>query len=175
MDFGLIEADETVEAVLQGVITEAQQWAAIETDTREATSEHQQQSPQFSPGLQHFGSADQAPLEVLAGSASPQLTLANSVPDATAPDALSHMPPVLSAINPLFLPAQPRRPQSAQLQQTLSAMCDQLSALEDSIQHLPEEVAAGTPAGTHSPQSVRVGATADLLQQRGSLSHMRLF
>ena len=165
MDLGVTEADETVEAVLEGVLEDTQQWADLE-DTREATSVHQQPWPQFLPGLQRAGTADQSSL---AGSASPQLSVPSA---ATVPDALSHMPPVLSAINPLFMPAQPRRPQSAQLQQTLSAMCDQLSALEDSMQ--PEESAAGTSARPLSMQSAEVIATADLSHQEGVLPYVSL-
>lgn len=166
MDLGLTEAAETVEAVLQGVLDDTQQWAALETDIREATSVYQQTRSKISPGFQQAGNADQSPL---AGSASPQLSAPCAV---TVPDALSHMPPVLSAINPLFLAAQPRRPQSAQLQQTLSAMCDQLAALEDSMQ--PEEGAAGTPARPLPAHPSEVTATADLSQQQGVLSDVSL-
>ena len=171
MGFGLTEADETVEAVLQGVLDETQRRADLETNNREANSVHQEQRQQVSPRLQRAGSADQAPLGLLAGSASLQL----GVPTVeAAPDDLSHMPPVLSAINPLFLPPQPGRPPSAQLQQTLSAMCDQLAALEDSMQHLPEESPAGTPARSLSAQLTQVKATADLSQQQGALSYVSL-
>ena len=165
MDFVLTEADENVEAVLQGVLDETQQWATREIDSREATSVQQQQRAKISPKLQRAGSADQAPLGPLAGSASPQLSVSGAE---TASDALSHMPPVLSAIDPLFLPAQPVGPQSAQLQQTLSAMCDQLAALEDSMQHLPEEGAAGTPC----PLSVQSAEVTAHSQQQSALSHV---
>ena len=165
MEYRLTEAEETIDAVLQGVIDDTQQWAAQAADARESSSVlHQHQGPLSVPELQPAGSADQ-PLERLFGH--PQLGAPGA---ATAPDALSQISPVLSAINPLFLPAQASRPQSAQLQQTLSSMSQQLSALEDSMQQPPDESVVGTPARPLSAQSADTRATANLSQQQGALS-----
>lgn len=167
MESGAAEAAEDVDAVLQGVLDDTQQWAALQS---RISSVHQRQMPLSlsEPQQADCTCDDQAPQALLAGSASSQL----SVPRvATAPDPSPHMSPVTSAINPLFLPAQSSRPQSAQLQQTLSAMSDQLTALEESMQHLPEDGAAGTPAGTVSAQSAEVKAIAALSQQQGEPSY----
>ncbi|KAL0052871.1 hypothetical protein WJX82_009039 [Trebouxia sp. C0006] len=57
-------------------------------------------------------------------------------------------------MNPLFQPAQVVRPQSAQLQHTLSSMQRQLSALENSMQQPPGIEADGnTPAGSTADDS----------------------
>lgn len=158
MESGAAEAAEAVDAVFQGVLDDTQQWAALQSG---ASPVHHQQTPQLLPEPQQVDSADQAPQALLAGPASSQL----SVPP------LPHMSPVNSAINPLFLPAQSSRPQSAQLQQTLSAMSDQLSALEESMQQLPEEGAAGTPARPLSGQLAEMKAMADLSLQPGVPSY----
>lgn len=162
MDHRLTEAEDTVDAVLQGVLDDTQQWA----DTAQASSTgHNQQEEQASSELQFAHGADKAPQEILAGIS--QVTLPVPVA-ATAPDAVSHLPPVMSAMNPLFLPAKPNRPQSAQLQRTLSAMCQQLSALEHSMQQLPDEGAIETPAQPPSAPSTEVIASTDFSLAQGT-------
>lgn len=162
MAYRLTEADNTVDAVLQGVLEDTQQWA----DTAEASSTgHKQQEAYTLSELQSKTGAEHAPHETLAGTGQQQLT----VPAApTALGAPSHMPHVMSAMNPLFLPAKPNRPQSGQLQKTLSAMSQQLSALEHSMQQLPDEDAVCTPAGPLSAPSAELIATADSSRQLGA-------
>ena len=149
MESGAAEAAEDVDAVLQGVLADTQQWAALQS---RISSVHQRQMPLSlsEPQQADCRCDDQAPQALLAGSASSQL----SVPRvATAPDPSPHMSPVTSAINPLFLPAQSSRPQSAQLQQTLSGsktcMCWSAHATSNTqLDVLPHIAWQSTPPAT---------------------------
>lgn len=165
MECDASEAAEAVDAVLQGVLDDTQQWAARDSRTSPV---HQQQKPLVLPEPQQADGADQALQPLLAGPASSPLSAPHA---ASAPAPSPPMSPVISAINPLFLPAQSSRPQSAQLQKTLSAMCDQLSALEESMQQLPKDGAASTAARRLSVQPAEVKAMADLSQQPGAPSY----
>lgn len=123
---------------------------------------HQHNSQKL-PEPQQADSADQA-LGLLARSPSSQLTVPHA---ATAPHPSPHIPHVVSVSNPLLLPAQSSRPQSAQLQQTLPAMSDQLSTLEESCSSCHK---TGQPAlllilSCSSVQSAEVDAMADTSQQ----------
>ena len=164
MAYRLTEAEDAVDAVLQGVLDDTQHWA----DSAQASSAgHKQQDPQTLSERQITHDAEQAPQEPMEGMGQQQL-ITPAAP--SAPQALSHLPPVMSAMNPLFLSAKPSRPQSGQLQKTLSAMSQQLSALEHSMQQFPDQDAIGTPAGPLSAPSAEDIATADLQQQQGAFS-----
>lgn len=164
MAYRLTEAEDTVDAVLQGVLDDTQQWA----DTAQASfTGHKQQEAYTLSELQPTHGTEQAPQAQLAGTGQQQLTVSAA---RTALDAPSQLPHVMSAMNPLFLPAKPSRPQSGLLQRTLSAMGQQLAALEHSMQQLPDEDAIGTPAGPLSAPSAEAITTADSSQQQRAFS-----
>ena len=151
---GLTEAEETVDAVLQDVVDSTQQWSEYTAEATQAFGS--QQMPQSVPEQQHSFSADQDPERRATALDTTELS---SYGLAVPSDALSSMLQVESAVNPLFLPAEPSRPQSAQLQQTLSAMSRQLLALEESMQQQPE----AAQSSVHSAETVTAAASA--LQQ----------
>ena len=166
VEHNIVDAEETVDAVLQEVVDDVQHWTAHQAQDvqdiagyAEGTLRHPQ--PRLTGQLS--ASFDQA-LRYQVGTAKVLPTNVSAVAATAA--ALSHLPPVVSAINPLFQPAQPVRPQSAQLQQTLSSMTSQLSALEDSMQQpaqagtLSEHATVQPRAETSGKSSQRPGESA---------------
>ena len=162
IEHNIVDAEETVDAVLQEVVDDVQHWTAHKAqDVQDIAgyAEGTLQHPQPRLTGQLSASFDQA-LRYQVGTAK-VLPTNVSVVAATAA-ALSHLPPVVSAINPLFQPAQPVRP----LQQTLSSMTSQLSALEDSMQQpaqagtLSEHATVQPRAETSGKSSQRPGESA---------------
>ncbi|KAL0038370.1 hypothetical protein WJX77_003827 [Trebouxia sp. C0004] len=134
MEHSLTDAQETVNAVLEEVLNDAQHWRSLGPDEDQefpVSAEHSEQRMQTQLQNQPEVTTDQAVTTPADGSGT------NGSDAATATITLFHMPPVLSAMNPLFQPAQVVRPQSAQLQHTLSSMKRQLSALENSMKQPP--------------------------------------
>lgn len=156
----LIEAEYTVDAVLQEVIDSTQQWSDHDADdTQSFVSQRTLQS-----GYEHrqnfsTDQDSQRPATIL------DATDTRLYGSAVHSDGLSSMSQVVSAVNPLFLPAEPSRPQSAQLQQTLSAMSRQLPALEASMQQQTREAAQAS-----LEQSVDTGSAAASTLQQGEFN-----
>ncbi len=134
MEHSLTDAEETVNAVLEEVLDDAQHWRSLGPDEDQeftVSAEHSEQRMQTQLQDPRKVTTDQAVTIPADGSGT------NGSDAGTATATLFHIPPVLSAMNPLFQPAQVVRPQSAQLQHTLSSMKRQLSALENSMQQPP--------------------------------------
>ncbi len=131
MEHSLTEDEETVNAVLEDVLDDAQHWRNPGQDEDQdltLSAEHSEQRMQTQLQDSRRFTTDQAVTTPADSSGT------NGSDTATATATLSQIAPVLSAMNPLFQPAQVVRPQSAQLQHTLSSMKRQLSALENSMQ-----------------------------------------
>ncbi len=134
MEHSLTDAEETVNAVLEEVLDDAQHWRSLGQD------EDEEVTLSAEPSEQRMQTQLQDPCKVTTDQAVTTLADGSGTngPEAgTATTTLSHIPPVLSAMNPLFQPAQVVRPQSAQLQHTLSSMKRQLSALGNSMHQPP--------------------------------------
>lgn len=149
MERHLTDAEEAVDAVLQEVLDDADQWSTPETredQMYQMLVEPREQGTHTQ--LQNLGTAntDQAQTTPTDSSG------ANHLSAAAAAAMLSHMPPVHSAVNPLVQPAELVRPQSAQLQNTLSSMKRQLSALEDSMQQPTGQLPSPCSLSLHSVQ-----------------------
>lgn len=134
MEHSLTDAEETINAVLDEVLDDAQCWKSPGQDEAldlTLSAEHSEQHVQTQPQNSRKVTTDQAVTTPADCSGT------NGSDTATGTVTLSQIAPVLSAMNPLFQPAQVVRPQSAQLQNTLSSMKRQLSALENSMQQPP--------------------------------------
>ena len=134
MEHSLTDAEETVNAVLEEVLDDAQHWRSPglhEDQDLTLSAEHSEQRMQTQLQDSRKVTTDQAVTTPADGSGT------NDPDTATAMATLCQIAPVQSAMNPLFQPAQLVRPQSAQLQHTLSSMKRQLSALENSMQQPP--------------------------------------
>ncbi len=134
MEHSLTDAEETVNVVLEEVLDDAQHWRSPGQDEDQdvtLSAEHSEQRLQTQLQDSRKVTTDQAVTTPTDGSGT------NGSDTATATATVSQIAPVLSAMNPLFQPAQVVRPQSAQLQHTLSSMQRQLSALENSMQQPP--------------------------------------
>ena len=149
MERNLTGAEETVDAVLQEVLDGAHHWTTPEThedQVYQVSVEPREQGTHTQ--LQNLGTASTDQAQTTPTDSSD----ANHLSAAAAAAMLSHMPPVLSAINPLFCPAELVRPQSAQLQNTLSSMKRQLSALEESMQQPTGQLPSPSSFSLHCMQ-----------------------
>ena len=134
MEHSLTDAEETVNAVLEEVLDNAQHWRSPGQDEDQdliLSADYGEQRMQTQLQDSRKVTTDQAVIAPADSSGT------NGSDTVTATATLSQIAPVLSAMNPLFQPAQVVRPQSAQLQHTLSSMKRQLSALENSMQQPP--------------------------------------
>lgn len=134
MEHSVTDAEETVNAVLEEVLDDAQHWRSPGQDEDQdltLPAKHSEQRMQTQLQDSRKVTTDQAVTTPTDASGT------NGSDTATATATVSQIAPVLSAMNPLFQPAQVVRPQTAQLQHTLSSMQRQLSALENSMQQAP--------------------------------------
>ncbi|DBA69865.1 TPA: hypothetical protein ACH3X2_012577 [Trebouxia sp. C0005] len=160
MEHSLTDAEETVNAVLEEVLDDAQHWRSPglhEDQDLTLSAEHSEQRMQTQLQDSRKVTTDQAVTTPADGSGT------NDPDTATAMATLCQIAPVQSAMNPLFQPAQLVRPQSAQLQHTLSSMKRQLSALENSMQQPPGIEADGDPLASSTadvPLDASSAATA---------------
>ena len=121
------DIEEAINAVLQDAVLAAEPSISTLQDTQTDVIAVSNEPDAEPPWDRQPSTADQLSRHSSTSEGQPADSSQNAGPS-------SHISPVSSAINPLFQPSQPNRPQSAQIQQTLTSLTKQLSDLEASMQ-----------------------------------------